>query len=100
MATQLGVRPDLSEAAKLLMFWVKIGFVTSLSVASLTAVIRLSRPGARLDWVLRAIALPVLAMWAIAVYVLIEADPRPRSARYPSNNALFPWQTNKVAVSY
>lgn len=79
MATLLRVRPDLFEAARLPMFWIKIGFVTSLCVASLIAVMRLSRPGARLDWVLGAIALPVLVMWAIAVYVLIEADPQQRS---------------------
>jgi hypothetical protein len=49
-----------------------------LVVAGLFAVIRLSRPGARLDRVPVAMAAPLLVMWVIAVYVLIEADPQQR----------------------
>lgn len=71
----LGVRPDLAEAVRLPMFWVKIGYVASLAAASLLAVLRLSRPGARLDRVLPALAVPVLAMWSLAALVLLDAAP-------------------------
>ena len=78
MLSLLRIRPDLAAAAHMPLFWLKVGFVLSLVVAGLFAVIRLSRPGARLDRVPVAIAAPLLAMWAIAVYVLIEADPQQR----------------------
>ena len=76
----LGVRPDLAEAVRLPMFWAKIGYVAAMAVASLLAVLRLSRPGARLDKVLPALALPVLAMWALAAVALAGAEPGQRMA--------------------
>jgi len=79
MLSILRIRPDLAEAALLPMFWLKIGFVASLVVAGLFAALRLSRPGARLDGVAGAVAAPLLVMWAIAVYVLIQADPSQRA---------------------
>ena len=82
MLSLLRVRPDLAEAALLPMFWLKIGFVASLMAASLFAALRLSRPGARLDWVPGAVAAPVLIMWAIAVFTLTQADPAQRSALF------------------
>ncbi len=82
MASLLRVRPDLAEAALLPMFWVKIGFVASLTVACLFAVLRLSRPGMRLEGVSGAIALPVLVMWAIAVFAWFGAEPSQRSVLF------------------
>src|SRR3990170_3013431 len=67
MAILLGVRPDLSEAAWLPMFWVKLAFPAALLAAALLAAARLSRPGVRLGRVAVAIAAPVLAMWLIAI---------------------------------
>ncbi len=71
----LGVRPDLAEAVRLPMFWAKIGYVAALGVASLLAVLRLSRPGTRLDKVLPALAVPVVTMWFLAAFVLAGAEP-------------------------
>jgi hypothetical protein len=79
MLSMMSIRRDLADAAMLPMFWLKIGFVASLVAASLFAVLRLSRPGARIDWVPRLIAAPVLVMWVIAAYVLIQADPSERA---------------------
>ena len=73
MAILLGVRPDLSEAAWLPMFWVKLAFPAALLAAALLAAARLSRPGVRLGRVAVAIAAPVLAMWLIAIVVLLGA---------------------------
>lgn len=82
MLSMMSIRRDLAEAAMLPMFWLKIGFVASLVVASLFAALRLSRPGARLDWVPGVIAAPVMVMWGIAAYVLIEADAAQRSGLF------------------
>lgn len=82
MLSMLSIRPDLAEAALLPMFWLKIGFVASLVAASLFAALRLSRPGARLDGVAGALVAPLLVMWAIAIYVLIQADPSQRASLF------------------
>ncbi|TQV62853.1 MAG: DUF1109 domain-containing protein [Halothiobacillaceae bacterium] len=78
MVGLLGVRPDLAEAARLPMFWVKLGYVAILAVVSLMAVLRLSRPGVRLDKVPAALVASVLSMWVLAAFVLIHAEPAQR----------------------
>lgn len=75
----LQVRHDLGQALLLPMFWVKVGFVVSLAAGSLFATLRLSLPGAKINWVPVALGLPVLGIWAIAAITLIEADPTERS---------------------
>jgi hypothetical protein len=79
MGILLGVRPDLGSAVLLPMFWVKFAFVASLAAASLFGMLRLSRPGLPLDWVLGALAAPVLAMWVLAASALMRADPAQRA---------------------
>jgi hypothetical protein len=74
----LGVRRDLGLVVLLPMFWIKLAFVACLAAASLLAVLRLSRPGLRLARVPGALAAPVLAMWALAAFVLMRADPARR----------------------
>ncbi len=75
----LEVRPDLAEASRLPMFWAKIVYVGSLAAASLLAVSRLSRPGARLGSVPALLAVPVAAMWVLAAIVLASAEPELRA---------------------
>jgi hypothetical protein len=82
MATLLGLRPDLAAAVLLPMFWVKLVFVACLAAFSLLAVLRLSRPGRRLAWIPGALAAPVLAMWALAAFVLMRADPVQRAGLF------------------
>ncbi|PKO85668.1 MAG: anti-sigma F factor [Betaproteobacteria bacterium HGW-Betaproteobacteria-12] len=82
MATLLKLRPDLSEAVLLPAFWIKAGFVASLAGAALFAVLRLSRPGARLDRVPALLAAPVLVIWSLAAYALFDAPPQQRSALF------------------
>ncbi len=79
LAILLGVRRDLGTAVLLPMFWVKLVFVACLAAASLLAVLRLSRPGLRLARAPGALAAPVLAMWALAAFVLMRADPAQRA---------------------
>jgi hypothetical protein len=75
----LGVRHDLAEAVRMPMFWVKVGYVGCLAAAGLLAVLRLSRPGRRLDWVSFVLAAPVLLMWSLAAIVLAAAEPAQRA---------------------
>ncbi|MBK6742636.1 MAG: DUF1109 domain-containing protein [Hydrogenophilales bacterium] len=74
----LGVRHDLAEAMRQPMFWAKCIFAAVLLLASLLAVLRLSRPGASLDRVPFALSAPVLAMWGLATVVLAGAAPEQR----------------------
>jgi hypothetical protein len=80
MAVLLGVRPDIVEAVRLPMFWVKLAFPAALLSVALLAVVRLSRPGVRLGWVPAAVAAPVLAMWLLGAVVLLTAAPGDRGA--------------------
>ncbi|WP_205230760.1 DUF1109 domain-containing protein [Azospira oryzae] len=79
MLAILQVRHDIGHALLLPMFWVKVGFVGCVAAGSLFAVLRLSRPGAKINWVPVALGLPVLGMWTIAAFTLIEAEPMERS---------------------
>ncbi len=79
MAILLGVRPDLSEAVRLPMFWMKLAFPAALLAGALLATVRLSRPGVRLGRVPAALAVPVLAMWLLAAVVLLAAAPAERT---------------------
>ena len=80
MLALFGLRPDLSEAARLPLFWVKLGFVVCLAWASLLATLRLSRPGRRLGWVPIAWLAPVLVIWIMAGMALAGAAPVERPA--------------------
>ena len=78
MAIVLGVRPDIGDAARLPMFWVKLAFPAVVAALAAIALVRLSRPGVRLGWVSEALAAPVLAVWILAVAVLLDATPGTR----------------------
>lgn len=71
-------RQDLLQAMFMPMFWGKVGFVLSLAGASLFAVLRLSRPGARLNGIAPLLATPVLAIWGVAAFALIDGTPADR----------------------
>lgn len=79
MFALLQVRHDLGQAVLLPMFWAKIGFVAWLAAGSLFAVLRLSRPGAEIRRIPVVLGLPVLAIWVIAAFALIEAEPVERA---------------------
>ena len=78
MLALLGIRPDLSEAIRLPMFWIKFLFALSLGVVGLIAVKRLARPGATLKKLPLAFALPIGALWGVALLVLAQASPLQR----------------------
>ncbi|MCG2576866.1 DUF1109 domain-containing protein [Dechloromonas sp. XY25] len=95
MLLLLQIRHDLAQAILLPMFWVKIGFVASLAAAGLFAALRLSRPGAKIDWVPVALGLPVLGIWGIAAFALIEAEPLERSKLFFGDT----WKTCPLLIA-
>ena len=79
MAPWLGVRPDITAAVMLPMFWVKLAYPAVLLAGTLVAAQRLSRPGARLGSAPLAMAAPVLARRMLASVVLLSAAPAARA---------------------
>ena len=82
MVVLLGLRTDLEQAIYLPKFWVKFGFVAAVAVASLLLALRLSRPGIRLGTAPTGVGAPVLAMWILGAFTLLNADPAQRSALF------------------
>ena len=80
LVATLDLRADLAMAARLPMFWVKLGFAASLMLASLLAAVRLSRPGTPIGRAPGAIATPIAALWLLAIVTLVTAAPSQRSA--------------------
>ena len=61
------------------MFCANFGFGACFAAASFLVMLRLSRPGLRLAWVPGLLAAPVIAMWMLAAFVLMRADPARRA---------------------
>lgn len=76
----LGLRPDLADASKLPMFWVKLAYPLTLALAALAAASRLSRPGVSLGLTPAALAAPVIVIWLLALFALAGAAPDERGA--------------------
>jgi hypothetical protein len=80
MLATLGMRPDMDEASRLPMFWLKIVFSGGMALAALHAATRLSRPGmhpARMSGVLLAVLLA--ALWGLGAMKLFGAPPAERA---------------------
>ena len=78
-ATALKLNPALPQELSEPMFWVRETFCASLGVVGLVGIARLARPGRPLGLIPVGIALPVIAMWALAAAVLLTA-PSPSRA--------------------
>ena len=70
MVVLLGVRPDLSRVALEPMFWTKLAYCAVLAAAALAVAACLARPGARASGVASMLAVPLLAMWLLAILAL------------------------------
>ncbi|MBX9903092.1 MAG: DUF1109 domain-containing protein [Burkholderiales bacterium] len=82
MILLLGVRPDIADAVRLPMFWVKLAFPAALAAGALLAAVRLSRPGVAIGRAGAMLAAPVLAIWVLAVLALLGA---------PEDRAMLIW---------
>lgn len=82
MILLLGVRPDIADAVRLPMFWVKLAFPAALVAGALLAAVRLSRPGVAIGRAGAMLAAPVLAIWVLAALALLGA---------PEDRAMLIW---------
>ena len=82
MVLLLGVRPDIADAVRLPMFWVKLAFPAALAAGALLAAVRLSRPGVAIGRAGAVLAAPVLAIWVLAALALLGA---------PQDHAMLVW---------
>ena len=71
----LRVNPLLSLMSREPMFWVRELFCLSLGASALLVVSRLGRPGRTLGLVPLGLVLPLLVMWALALYALVAVAP-------------------------
>ncbi len=78
MVMLLGVRPDIADAVRLPMFWVKIAFPAALAAVALLIAVRLSRPGMALGRLGSMLAAPVLAIWVLAGLSLLGTPAEDR----------------------
>ncbi|UPG85321.1 DUF1109 domain-containing protein [Luteibacter aegosomatis] len=70
-----GMRGDLPDVLDNPVFWLKSLFPASVATAALLLAARLGRPGARTRSAWLLLALPVLAVWFAAGWVLESAPP-------------------------
>jgi hypothetical protein len=80
MILTLGLRSDLAQAAHGGAFWMKVAFAACLACAGFLAVERLGRPGVRVGGVWFALAAPLLLVWLVAAFVVLQAEPAQRNA--------------------
>jgi len=80
MQLLLGTRHDIGHALLLPAFWIKFCFALVLTVVGALAVRKLSAPGAKLGGLAPMVALPLVALWGLAAWVLWQAPPQARAA--------------------
>lgn len=80
MLAWMGVRPDLAQAARDPMFWVKLALPAVLLAIALVAAARLARPGGRVGRAAEALLVPVGGIWLLAAVALLAAAPGQRMA--------------------
>ena len=80
MLAFFGVRPDLAQAARDPMFWVKLAVPLALLAAALAGATRLARPGVRAGYAAEALLVPIGGIWVLAGIALLLAAPGERLA--------------------
>lgn len=75
----LGPRPDLAEAMRLPMFWLKAALPASVAIASWAMLVRLGHPGARLRAGPLAAVAPLALVTVAGVLVLGQSAPAERA---------------------
>ena len=93
MIAWLGVRPDIREAMATGMFWVKFAYTVLTGLFLTAALVRLSRPGAKVGPFAVAIAAPLAALVIMAAVRLMRADPEMRMPLMMGGTAdVCPWR--------
>lgn len=73
-----GIRPDLAQAARAPMLWVKLGFAFVIAASSLVLTQRLARPGVQPGKAWLGVVLPWIALSVAGLVVLLQAQPEAR----------------------
>jgi hypothetical protein len=93
MLAWLGVRPDIGQAMATGMFWVKFVYTVLTGLFLTAALIRLSRPGARVGAIAVVIAAPLVVLVAMAAVRLMRAAPDMRMPLMMGDSAdVCPWR--------
>ena len=71
-------RPDLAQAVFWPMFWIKLAVLLTIGAAGLLVTHRLARPGAKPGAAWLGLALPLAAIWLLALVSLVQAPPQAR----------------------
>ncbi len=74
-----GLNPALADFVMLPDFWMKMGYTLALSIGAISISQRLARPGVAVGGGGWLVAVPVLAMWTLALIVLANADAPARA---------------------
>ena len=80
MLLTMGTRPDLAQAIRLPMFWVKVLFPAAVACAGFATLARLARPGVGASAGKWASVLPVLLLWLMAIAAYAGAASSERAA--------------------
>jgi len=93
MLAWLGVRPDLSAAMGTGMFWVKFAYTVLTGLFLAAALIRLSRPGAKVGGLALAVVAPLILLVVMAIVRMARADPETRMSLMMGGSAdVCPWR--------
>jgi hypothetical protein len=84
----LGPRPDLADAARLPMFWIKLTIPLAVAVLAFAAASRLARPGSRAGAAAALGAALLVLLWAAAAADIAAAPAATRRALVLGRSAL------------
>ena len=94
MLLTMGTRPDLAQAIRFPMFWIKVLFPAAVACAAFATLTRLARPGVSAGAGKLVSVLPVLLLWLMAIAAYAGAPPLERVAMVWGQS----WRTCTVSV--
>ena len=80
MVLEYGLRDDLAQVTRAAAFWAKLLLPASIAAAGFVLAQRLGRPGVTPGWAVWWSVVPVLAVWGVALVVIVQS---PSAERLP-----------------
>jgi hypothetical protein len=80
LLTFFGIRPDIGEIAATPLFWAKLALPAALLGGALLVTTRLARPGVAVGSGWATLAAPVIAVWLVALGLLLSVSANSRWA--------------------
>ena len=94
MLLTMGTRPDLAQAIRFPMFWMKVLFPAAVACAGFATLARLARPGVSARAGKWASMLPILVSWLMAIVAYAGAPASERAAMVWGQS----WRTCTLSV--